>query len=386
MRLVVLGLSITSSWGNGHATTWRALLRAMARRGHEVAFLERAVPWYAANADLPEPGFCTVRLYQDLAELERRYERLVAEADAVILGSYVPEGVAVGAWLTATARGVKAFYDIDTPVTLAKLAKGDHEYLSPELIGAFDLYLSFTGGPTLTRLEAEHGARRARALYCSVDPELYRPLPVPVRWDLGYLGTYSPDRQPKLDALLLEPARRAPARRFAVAGPQYPADIAWPPNVDRTEHLPPPAHPAFYAAQRFTLNVTRADMVAAGHSPSVRLFEAAAAGVPIVSDVWPGLADLFRPGEEILLAETSEDVLRVLDECGEARRRTIAAAARALVLRRHTADARARELEGYLAEAAMTGEGSTVIPGAPSPLTRPRDAAPLCIDVAHTRT
>ncbi len=72
------------------------------------------------------------------------------------------------------------------------------------------------------------------------------------------------DRQPTLERLLIEPARRAPHQRFAVAGPQYPADIDWPANVERLEHVPPADHAAFYAASRFTLNVTRADMIEAG--------------------------------------------------------------------------------------------------------------------------
>ena len=357
MRVVVLGLSITSSWGNGHATTYRGLLRELARRGHEVTFLERDVPWYAAHRDLPNPVFCATRLYPSPDELERRFSGLVARADAVILGSYVPDGVRVGEWLCATAKGLKAFYDIDTPVTLAKLARGEHEYLAPGLIPSLDLYLSFTGGPTLRRLEDELGAPMARALYCSVDEAAYRPLEVPVRFDLGYLGTYSADRQPKVEALLLGPARAMPEARFAVAGAQYPPEVDWPENVERAEHLAPPDHPAFYAAQRFTLNVTRADMVAAGWSPSVRLFEAGACGVPVVSDAWDGLDALFRPGEEILLAEWPEDVLRLLRDLPEERRRAVGAAARAKVLARHTAAVRARELEAHLLEAAAARAG-----------------------------
>ena len=358
MKLVVLGLSITSSWGNGHATTYRGLLREMTRRGHEVLFLERDVPWYAAHRDLPNPVFCATRLYRDLDELQLLYAGAVAEADAVILGSYVPDGAAVGDWLCSTARGLKAFYDIDTPVTLAKLGRGEHEYLTPELIPRFDLYLSFTGGPTLGRLEKEYGARAARVLYCSVDDRLYRPVATALRWDLGYLGTYSEDRQPKLERLLLAPAASLPTRRFAVAGPLYPESVRWPANVTRLEHLAPPTHPAFYAGQRFTLNITRADMIAAGWSPSVRLFEAASCGVPIISDLWPGLEELFRPGVEILLAERAEDVTRLLVDTPDRSRRVIAAAARSRVLSNHSSAARAAELDNYLQEAAQRRPGS----------------------------
>jgi spore maturation protein CgeB len=340
MKLVVLGLSLSSSWGNGHATTFRALLAAFAARGHEVLFLERDVPWYADNRDLPDPDFCRLAYYTSLADLERWTDE-VSGADAVMVGSYVPEGVAVGRWAQATAQGVTCFYDIDTPVTLAKLARGDHEYLSPEVIPGYDIYFSFTGGPTLQRLEQEFGSPRARALYCSVDIARYRPLDVPKLWDLSYLGTYSPDRQPTLERLLLEPARTRPDKRFVVAGPQYPGDIDWPANVDRIEHLPPADHPAFYAASRFTLNVTRADMIAAGWSPSVRLFEAGACGTPIISDRWPGIDEVFTPGEAIVLADTAGEVIAALD--GEAA--GMGEAARQAVLAGHSAQIRAQQLE-----------------------------------------
>jgi spore maturation protein CgeB len=351
LSIVVLGLSITSSWGNGHAVTYRGLLRALSRRGHAVTFLERDVPWYADNRDLPAPPFCRTFLYADLDELRTAYGKLVREADLVIVGSYVPDGAAVGRWAISAARGVVAFYDIDTPVTLASLARGDCDYLSPALIPLYDLYLSFTGGPTLELLERRHGAPLARALYCSVDPEQYFPAEAAADWDLGYLGTYSADRQPKLEELLNGPARALPDRRFVVAGPQYPAELAWPDNVERTPHVPPGGHRGFYSRQRFTLNLTRADMAAAGWSPSVRLFEAAACAAAIVSDWQPGIDEFFRPGEDILIARSSEEVSKLLRDTPEPARRRLGASARARALARHTADRRAAELERHYVDA-----------------------------------
>jgi spore maturation protein CgeB len=347
VKLVVLGLSLSSSWGNGHATTYRALLRAFEGRGHQVTFLERDVPWYAAHRDLPRPDFCRLALYERLDDL-RYWRKQVAEADAVIVGSYVPDGIEVGRWVQETARGVTAFYDIDTPVTIAALATGACEYLSPELIRGYDVYLSFTGGPVLDELERRYGSPAARALYCSVDAQTYRPPRIARRWDLSYLGTYSPDRQPTLERLLIEPARQAPELRFCVAGPQYPEGIDWPANVERIDHVAPADHPAFYGASRFTLNVTRADMIAAGWSPSVRLFEAAACGTPIVSDVWEGLETLFTPAAEIVLADDTDEVLAALRQTSETDRAAMGAAARRRILDAHTADHRAAELETSL--------------------------------------
>lgn len=350
LRIVILGLSITSSWGNGHATTYRGLVRELTGRGHDLLFLERDVEWYASNRDLPVPPQGRTELYRSLPELKRRFAGDVAEADLVIVGSYVPEGTGVGEWVMQTAGGITAFYDIDTPVTLARLARGGCEYVSRRLISQYQLYLSFTGGPTLDRLEGEFGSPMARPLYCSVDPALYYPERVPLRWNLGYMGTYSDDRQPALSRLLIEPSRAWPEGRFAVAGPQYPPSVLWPPNVDRIEHLAPSRHATFYGAQRFTLNLTRADMVAAGFSPSVRLFEAAACGTPIISDFWEGLDTLFQPATEILVAQSTNDVLGWIRDLPDPERIAIGARARARVLAQHTAAHRAAELEGYALE------------------------------------
>ena len=351
LRIVVLGLSITSSWGNGHATTYRSLLRETVARGHQVQFLERDVPWYASSRDAPGDSPVEVSLYGSLEELRDRFADTIAQADAVIVGSYVPDGVEVGAWVQTQAGGLTAFYDIDTPVTLAKLARGDYEYLSPELIAGYDLYLSFTGGPTLQLLEREFASPMARVLYCSVDPKQYFPEAQPQAWDLGYMGTYSDDRQPPLERLLVEPARHWHDGRFVVAGPQYPKLIEWPANVERIEHLPPQRHRGFYNSQRFTLNITRADMIAAGWSPSVRLFEAAACATPIISDRWSGLEALFQPGLEIVLADNVTDVLSALRRLSEDHRIAMGERAQRRVLTEHTSAHRAEQLEGHLREA-----------------------------------
>ena len=348
MRIVILGLSITSSWGNGHATTFRGLVRELTASGHDVLFLERDRPWYAGNRDLPKPPYGETQLYKTVAELKRRFHGDIRDADCVIVGSYVPDGITVGGWVTENARGITAFYDIDTPVTLSALERGDCEYLSRELVGRFSLYLSFTGGPTLRTIERDYGSPMARPLYCSVDPEMYFPERVPQKWALGYLGTYSDDRQPTVNRLLVAPAVRLGGEKFVVAGPMYPESLQWPPNVERITHIEPKHHREFYNAQRFTLNVTRADMIRAGYSPSVRLFEAAACGTPIISDKWAGLSDLFEPRREILIASTTEDMVEILREMPESDAREIGRRARERVLAEHTAAHRAAELVAYI--------------------------------------
>ncbi|MBV8809038.1 MAG: glycosyltransferase [Acidobacteriaceae bacterium] len=344
---VFLGLSITSSWGNGHATTYRGLVKELAKRGHKITFLERDVPWYAAHREFSKLPYCDINLYSSLDELKERFTGAVRRADAAVVGSYVPEGIAVGRWVLSTAKGIPAFYDIDTPVTLSAIREGNCEYLSRDLIRKYKLYFSFTGGPTLELIEHKFGSPSARALYCSVDPALYFPDKTRKRWDLGYLGTYAADRQPSLDRLLVQVAGRNPERRFIVAGPQYPKELNWPPNIERIEHLPASHHREFYNSQRLTLNVTRRDMIRAGYSPSVRLFEAAACGTAILTDEWPGLRTFFRLGSEILPVRSTEDVTSHIQMAAD-QRLEMAEKARRRTLRFHTAAVRAEEFERYV--------------------------------------
>ncbi|MGY2908844.1 CgeB family protein [Bradyrhizobium sp. URHC0002] len=351
LNIVIIGLSVTSSWGNGHATTYRALIEALVKRGHHVTFLERDVPWYRGHRDLIKPSGWTVKLYQSLQDIPRRHSSLIRDANLVILGSYVPDGIAIAEWVTAHAQGITAFYDIDTPVTLAGLDKG-LEYLSAAMIPRFDVYLSFSGGPVPGMIEDGYGSPMARVLYCSADPGLYRPHKTDKHWALGYLGTFSEDRQPSLEQLLLASAKMLADHQFVVAGSRYPKQLVWPDNVARIEHLSQPEHPPFYSQQRFTLNLTRADMRDLGFSPSVRLFEAAACGTPVISDRWPGIETILEPGTEILLVSDAREVSQILRDIPEDRRLTIANNARRRILAEHTPDHRARQLEAYYLEAA----------------------------------
>lgn len=345
MKVVFIGLSITSAWGNGHATNYRGLVRELSARGHEVLFCERDMPWNAAHRDLPEPPWGRTSQYRSLEELTAKHCEDVAAADLVVVGSLVPEGAAVCEWALKRGGGSVAFYDLDTPYTLDSLRNGECEYLSTELVAQFDLYLSSTGGPILEALEEEFGAQHAIAFHCLVDSEAYRPVAVETRWDLGYLGNYRADRHPVLERLLIEPARRAPHLRFAVAGPRYPAEIDWPDNVERIGFVAPADHPSFYAAQRFSLNASRPEIRAAGWSPSARLFESAACEVPVISDRWEGLGEIFTVDEEILIADSGADILNYLTEIGEDERAAIGGRARQRTLADHTAERRCELLE-----------------------------------------
>jgi spore maturation protein CgeB len=343
MKLVIFGLTVSSSWGNGHATLWRGLARALARAGHEVVFFERDQSFYAAHRDFFSAPELELVLYPEWPEARARAE--LADADAAMVTSFCPDsGPACQALFASRAR--PCFYDLDTPVTLDALDRGERvPYLPEGDLRAFDLVLSFTGGRALERLAGELGARRVAPLYGSVDPELHQPgrARSELAGDLSYLGTYAPDRQPALEQLLLVPAARRPDRRFVIAGAQYPADFPFRPNVHFVSHLPPPAHPAFFASSPLTLNVTRRPMAALGFCPSPRFFEAAACAVPVLSDRWAGLETFFEPGREVLLAGDADEALDALD-LPAAELRRIGARARARILDEHTAAHRAAEL------------------------------------------
>ncbi|UEM25370.1 glycosyltransferase (plasmid) [Skermanella mucosa] len=370
MKIVVFGLSISSTWGNGHATLWRGLCRALARRGHRVVFFEHDVPYYAGNRDLFEIPGGELVLYRDWADAIPAAERHLADADAGMVTSYCPHGIEATELVLGSPAACKAFYDLDTPVTLERLGAGETTtYIGPRGLGDFDLVLSYTGGPALDALRDLLGARRVAPLYGSVDPEVHRPVEPAshYRADLSYLGTYAEDRQAALEALLVEPARRMPDRRFLIGGALYPEAFPWSDNIFFVRHLPAAEHPAFYSSSRLTLNVTRQAMARMGFCPSGRLFEAAACGVPILSDMWDGLDHFFEPGSEILIASDTPGAVEAIGR-SDADLRRIADRARERTLAEHTADRRAAELEVELEAAVNAGAGSAAPRGADAAL------------------
>jgi len=357
MKIVIFGLTVSSSWGNGHATLWRGLIRALAKRGHRVVFFEKDESYYAANRDLFEiPGGDLV-FYQDWGDIRQRAKAELLDADVAMATSYCPDGIAASELLLDAARPLHVFYDLDTPVTFSRLDAGEPiTYIGPRGLRDFDLALSYTGGRALDRLQSELGARRVAPLYGHVDPSVHHPVQPADHYvsDLSYLGTYAADRQAALQRLLIDPAGVRPKHRFLIGGAQYPADFPWRPNISFVRHLPPPEHPAFFSSSRLTLNITRQAMADMGWCPSGRLFEAAACGTPILSDNWEGLASFLEPGQEILIAETREDAVSALD-LTDAELKRIARAGRERVLAGHTSEHRARELEILL-------EGTNSIP------------------------
>lgn len=356
MKFVIFGLTISSSWGNGHATLWRGLCRALGARGHSITFFERDVPYYAEQRDCAWLPDVTLRLYPEWDQAtSAAAAAALHNADVAIVTSFCPDGPAAARLALDSRAALKVFYDLDTPVTLGELEQGRRPfYLPASGLGDFDLVLSFTGGPALELLRTRLGARRVAPLYGSVDPEVHLPVAALDRFraDLSYMGTYSDDRQAVLEQLLIEPARELPDRRFMIGGAQYPGEFPWAANIWFVHHLPPAEHAAFFCSSRLTLNITRSAMARLGYCPSGRLFEAAACGAALLSDAWPGLEQFFEPGRELLVARSSADVVAALRMSDEELRR-IGRAARERVLSECTAAGRAAELERLCTSAAV---------------------------------
>jgi spore maturation protein CgeB len=358
MRFVVFGLTASSTWGNGHATLWRGLARALGEQGHGLAFYEKDQPWYAAHRDRTDLEGGALRIYRDLPDVRGEARAALDGADVAMVTSYCPDAATATELVLGSRARLKVFYDLDPGITAAQLQAGDPvAWIGPRGLGDFDLVLSFNGGKALALLREVLGARRAAPLHGAVDPGVHRPSApaAPFRGDLSYLGTWAASRQAGLETLFLGPAARMPERAFVLAGSMYDASFPWRANIRYVRHLEPALHPAFYCSSPLTVNVTRPEMAALGHCPSPRLFEAAACGVPVVSDWFEGLDAFFEPGEEILVARTVEEAAEAVATPREELAR-IGRRARERVLEEHTAAARARQLVAFC-EAAARGAG-----------------------------
>ena len=352
MKITIFGLTISSSWGNGHATPYRAIIRALDRLGHEVHFFEKDVPYYSSRRDFDSCNYCRLTLYSQWSEVREQALITAGESDVVITASFLPEGALINDEVLDLPRPLHVFYDLDTPVTLKAMSQSGVEYLRADQLSEFDLVLSFTGGQILSDLDERYGARMVRPLYGCVDPDDYLRAEPSREFlcHMSYMGTYSADRQGTLNELLLEPARRHPGKSFLLAGSLYPWDWQWPANVRRIEHVSPCDHARFYSSSRLTLNLTRGEMAANGWCPSGRFFEAAACGTPLITDSWEGLDSFFDLQHELRVVARASDVEEALAE-PDCILRSMAARARQRTLEEHTGAVRARQLLEYLEQA-----------------------------------
>lgn len=363
MKIAIFGLTISSSWSNGHATLWRGLCKSLVALGHEFIFFEHDVPDYANARDWPslppELSGSRLVLYTDWSAIEPCAQHELSDCDAAIVSSYCFDSQAATDAILDAQQPLAVFYDLDTPITLDALRSGKHvPYVPQRGLRDFDLVLSYTGGAALEALRSDLGAHRVRALYGHVDPQIHQPVPAVDRYRaaLSWLGAYSADRQTMLQELFVSPARLRPGLKFLIGGAQYPDHSPWSSNVFFVHHLPPQEHAAFFSSSRLTLNVTREPMARMGWCPSGRLFEAAACGAAVLSDEWCGLDDFYTPGQQVLVAHNMADTLAALD-MSDAELAAIGRAARERTLDEHTSRHRAISLIGFLEELRSPSRG-----------------------------
>jgi len=321
LKITIFGLTVSSTWGNGHATFYRAILRALARLGHSVTFYERDQSQFARHRDLPESEEFGVRLYARWDAVRHAAVEEAKHSDVVLLGSHVPEGARIADAILALREPLRVFYEWDTPGTLERLTYGGLEYLRALQLPDFDLILSRTGGSSLSALEMDYGARMALPLFPCVDPEQFFRLPArpQLRCELSYVDGYSLEKQVQLESMVIAAAKQRPSWKFLLAGPPRPAGLAWPKrgqggskfpkNVRRVESMTREDRPALYSSSRLTLNLSGKAAAEWGFCPSSQLFEAAACGTPLLTTGFAGLESFFEPGVELLVAADAVDVI-----------------------------------------------------------------------------
>ena len=362
MQLAIFGLSVSSSWGNGHATLWRGLIRALASQGHQVHFFEKDVPWYANARDLISPDHFRLTLYKSWDDAAGIARQNLRDADAAIVTSFCPDALEAAQAVFSSPVPAKVFYDLDTPVTLARRRAGlSVDWATQAGYADYDLVLSYSGGRTLNALRRDMLARNVAPLYGSVDPDLHRPVPAVQRFALSYLGTYAEDRQAALETLFLASARQCPLKQFLLGGSQYPQHFPWTSNLFFRNHVAPEDHNSFYCSSEITLNITRKAMLESGYCPSGRLFETAACGVPALTDDWAGIGEFFEPDREILIATNTAEAVDAISRSHESLL-AIGRAARERALSCHTSAIRAeqmiRQIEKCMAHEPVSAGGT----------------------------
>jgi spore maturation protein CgeB len=351
MKICFFGSSLVSCYWNGAATYYRGLLRQLAHLGHEITFYEPDAFGRQQHRDMPDPSWAEVVVYPAIEEgWQRALDRAVASADVLVKASGVGvfDAELEQAVADAPSRMLRLFWDVDAPATLQAIAERRDHHLRTA-IPRFDLVFTYGGGePVVAGYEAL-GARRCVPVYNALDPETHYPVPPDPRWscDLGFLGNRLPDREARVDSLLLEAARLLPRRSFMLGGAGW-EDKAVPPNVRRVGHVGTADHNAFFGSSLATLNINRESMATNGFSPPTRVFEAAGAGACLITDRWDGIGLFLEPEHEVLVASSAADIAAIIETLTPARARRIASAARKRILAHHTYAKRASQVDGVL--------------------------------------
>jgi spore maturation protein CgeB len=351
MKLAFFGSSLVSAYWNGAATYYRGLLRALAGLGHEVTFFEPDAYERQQHRDMADPTWAKVVVYPPTRSGVQTALVQATSADVVIKCS------GVGVFdellerevlrLSSGARRV-GFCDVDAPATLQRMQQDE---LDPfrALVRRYDFVFTYGGGEPVRSRYLGLGARVCVPIYNALDPSTHHPVAAEPRFqaDLGFLGNRLPDREARVEEFFLRPAERLASSRFVLGGSGW-EDKPRSDNVRYVGHVSTSDHNAFNSSTLAVLNVSRESMASFGFSPATRVFEAAGAGACLITDAWEGVEQFLEPDREILVARDGAEVCRQLASLTPQRAREIGARARARVLRDHTYDRRAEQLQELL--------------------------------------
>jgi spore maturation protein CgeB len=351
LRLAFFGSSISSAYWNGAATYYRGIVRALSAHGHRVTFHEPRALGRQDHADLIDPDWVDIVVYEAATEDDVR--RAVAGAAAVDIvvktsGVGVFDDLLERAVIDLPGPSARIFWDVDAPATLDGLG-ADPAHPLRALIPRFDLVLTYGGGMGVVERYRAFGARECIPVYNALDPATHHPAPPDDRFacDLGFLGNRLGDRETRADEFFFQAARLAPHRRFLLGGSGW-EEKPMPGNVGYLGHVYTRDHNAFNSAALAVLNVNRESMASTGYSPPTRLFEVAGAAACLISDDWPGIDAFLEPGREVLVAADGEEVAEILAGLTPRRAAAIGAAARRRILSHHTYAHRVALLERVL--------------------------------------
>jgi spore maturation protein CgeB len=358
--IAMFGSSLVSAYWNGAATYYRGIIRNLHARGFQVTFFEPDAYERQRHRDLDDPDWARVVVYEATAAGVAAALETASDADILIKAS----GVGVfDEWLEAEIPLLGAalgkptvFWDVDAPATLQRMRENAGDpFLSQ--VGRYDLILTYGGGPRVVGEYLERGARACVPIYNALDPQTHFPVPPEARFagDLAFLGNRLPDRETRVAAFFLAPARALPQLRFVLGGSGWDRNVALSANVKYVGHVYTRDHNAFNCSSRAVININRDSMATTGYSPPTRVFEAAGAGACLICDAWRGIEHFLEPDDEVLAVESGADVAAILPRLTPELARQIGHAARRRILAHHTYAHRAAQVHRLLAGEADSG-------------------------------
>jgi len=350
VKIFVIGSSITSSYWNGAATYYRGIYKHIAALSHEITFAEPDVYGRQQRRDAESYHYVESVIYSTPKDLPRVLDR-AQSADLIIKHSGVgadDELLEREIALNVNDEGLRAFWDVDAPATLARVEENPQDSFR-SLIPEYDLILTYGGGPSVMEHYRRLGAKSCYPIYNALDPETHYPVsPDPaLACDLVLVANRLPDREKRVNEFFLAAARLAPDLRFILGGEGW-GDKALPKNVRWIGHVGTGDHNRVNCSARMVLNLNRDSMANVGFSPPTRVFEAAGTASCLITDAWAGIDTFFNPGKEILIASSAEEIVQLIRNTSSQQAQQIGAAMRMRALNSHTYAQRATAVHEIL--------------------------------------